>query len=121
MPLAQQIGGVSRLAELARQSGQRGIDGHRIVPNTCLGGITAGQHDGTRGRTYRLVGDRMGEQSPTLSHGIEIGCIGRVVKAVGSDKVPAELVGKIKNDVWLFLLRLRRCPVSGFRVQSEGR
>ena len=58
----------------------------------------------------------MRKQSATLCHGIEIGCIGRVVKTVGSDKVPAELVGKIKNDVWLLLLRLRRFRFSASSV-----
>lgn len=119
MPLAQQIRCVSRLAEFARQSRQRGIDGHCIVPNACLGRIPAGKHDGTRGGAYRLVSDRMREQSATLCHGIEVGCMGRAVKTVGSNKVPAELIGKIKNDVWFLLLRLRRFPASGFRIQSE--
>lgn len=119
MPLAQQICGVSRLAEFARQSRQRGIDGHCIVPNACLRRIPAGKHDRTRGRTYRLVSDRVREQRTTLCHGIEIGCIGRVVKSVGPDKVPAELVGKIKNNVWLLLLRLRHRPISASCLDFE--
>ena len=112
VPLAQQIGRVSRFTQFARQCRQCRIDGQRIVPYASLGCITASQHDRTRWGAYRLVGDCMGKQGATVCHGVEVRSIGRAIEAVGANEIPTELVGEIENDIWFLLFALRAVPGS---------
>src|SRR5580704_10037292 len=93
------------------------------MPDTRLGCITAGQHDRPRWGTYRLVGDCMGKEGATICHGVEVGRIGRAIQAVGANEIPAELVGKIKNDIRLLLWRCAwyRALCFGCERCSRGR
>ena len=61
MPLADQVGGVTGLAQLAGKGGQRLIESQSVVPDARLRGIAAGEEDGAARRTDWLVRDGIRE------------------------------------------------------------
>ncbi len=109
MPLADEVGGVAGLAQLAGQRWQRFIQAEPVMPHAGLRGVPAGEEHRARRCTHRLVGDRMRKVLSARRQRIQVGRSRGVVAAVGADKVPAKLIGKIQNDVgWLRRLERRR-------------
>jgi hypothetical protein len=45
----------------------------------------------------------MREQGTALCHRVEVGRFGRAIQPVGSNEIPAELVCKVQDDIWLSL------------------
>ena len=115
MPLADQVGGVPCLAQLACQRGQRWIDGSRVMPHAGLRGVAACHQYRSRRRAHRLIADSAGEvRSRARPWRRGWACACRRVLTVGAYKVGAELIGKIDDDV-------RPAGSSGFGLPQPNR
>ena len=120
MPFADQVGGVAGFAEFSCEVGERLAHGQAVVPDTSLGGVTAGHHDGAGGSADGLIGDGVGEVLAVGGESVQIGRARGAVEAVGAEEVPAELIGHEDDDIGLDG-RCRRGRSSCGGAQAEGR